>query len=136
MDPAILDTDIVSEVVKQVDPNVRHQARQYLRSHGRFTISAVTRFEVIRGYKALGATQRLASFLAFCAQSSILPVTNAEFDRAADLWVLARSGGHPCSDADLLIAATAIEHSLRLITGNTGHFAWIPGLTLEDWRKP
>jgi predicted nucleic acid-binding protein len=56
--------------------------------------------------------------------------------RAADLWAEARRGGHPQSDADLIIAATALEHGLALVTGNTTHFSWIPGLKLADWRQP
>jgi len=57
-------------------------------------------------------------------------------DRAADLWVVAHHGGLPATDADLLIAATALEHGRALVTGNTTHFSWIPGLTVEDWRQP
>src|SRR5438552_334882 len=136
MDPALLDTDILSEVLKQRHPNVRKHARQYLRSQGQFAISAVTRYEVIRGYKQLGAAGALSRFLTFCSQSLILAVTDAHFDRAADLWVLARRGGYPCNDADLLIAATDLEQGRRLITGNTGHLAWILGLLLDDWRQP
>jgi tRNA(fMet)-specific endonuclease VapC len=136
MDAALLDTDILSEVLKQRSPNVRKHARQYLRSHGQFALSAVTRFEIIRGYKERSATTPLARFLTFCGHSLILPVTDAVFDRAADLWVAARQGGHPFGDADLLIAATAIEHGRRLVTGNMSHFAWIPGLPIDDWRQP
>jgi tRNA(fMet)-specific endonuclease VapC len=104
--------------------------------HGQFTISAVSRYQVIRGYKDVGASQALTRFLALCGQWQILPLTDAEFDRASDLWVLARRGGHPCQDADLLIAATAIESGCRLATGNTRHFAWIAGLLIDDWRQP
>ena len=50
-------------------------------------------------------------------------------------WVDTGSG-HPQTDADLIIAATALEHSRVLVTGNTTHFAWIPSLTLENWRAP
>jgi predicted nucleic acid-binding protein len=39
-------------------------------------------------------------------------------------------------DADLLIAATALEHGMTLATGNAADFSWIAGLTLEDWRQP
>jgi hypothetical protein len=39
-------------------------------------------------------------------------------------------------DADLLIAATAMEHGLVLVSGNTSDFSWITGLTLADWRQP
>ena len=37
-------------------------------------------------------------------------------------------------DADLIIAATALEHGRTLATGNAAHFSWINGLNLEDWR--
>jgi tRNA(fMet)-specific endonuclease VapC len=136
MDLALLDTDMLSEVLKQRNANVRKQARQYLRSHGQFALSAVTRFEIIRGYKEAGATTQLARFHTFCGHSLILPLTDAIFDGAADLWVVARQGGHACGDADLLIAATALEHGRRLVTGNSSHFAWIPGLAVDDWRQP
>jgi len=47
-----------------------------------------------------------------------------------------RRGGHPGRDADLIIAATALEHGRVLVTGNTLHFAWVPGLKLSNWRLP
>jgi tRNA(fMet)-specific endonuclease VapC len=58
------------------------------------------------------------------------------FDRAADLWAFARKAGLPRNDADLIIAATALEHERTLVTGNTAHFSWVPGLVLENWRQP
>lgn len=136
VDPAILDTDITSEVLKQRSAIVGKHSRQYLRSHGQFAILAVTRFEIIRGYKEVAATTQLARFFTFCGHSLVLPLTDSIFDRAADLWVFARQGGHPCADADILIAATAIEHGRRLVTGNAFHFRWIPGLAIDDWRQP
>jgi len=33
-------------------------------------------------------------------------------------------------------AQVHLEHSRVLITGNTLHFSWIPGLRLDDWRQP
>jgi tRNA(fMet)-specific endonuclease VapC len=136
MDAALLDTDILSQVLKQRHPSVRKHAAQYLRSHGQFAFSAVTRFEIIRGYKERNAATQLTRFLTFCGHSLILPVTDVIFDRAADLWVMARKGGYPCGDADLLIAATAIAYGRRFATGNKTHFAWIPGLPIDDWRQP
>jgi predicted nucleic acid-binding protein len=35
-----------------------------------------------------------------------------------------------------VIGATALEHGLTFATGNTRDFAWMPGLTIEDWRTP
>ncbi len=35
---------------------------------------------------------------------------------------------------DALIAATALEHGLALLTGNKKHFAKLPGLNLEVFK--
>lgn len=61
-------------------------------------------------------------------------VTDPVLERSANLWVKARRGGHPRYDADLIIAATALEHGRTLATGNAAHFSWINGLDLDDWR--
>ena len=136
MNPALFDTDILSEVLKLRNPVVRQKAIDYSRAVGPFAFSAMTRYEIIRGYRDQGATTTLSRFETFCQHATVFAVTDAVFDRAADLWVLGRRGGHARNDADLLIAATALEHGRVLFTGNTAHFAWIPGLRLEDWRQP
>jgi len=135
MDAALLDTDILNEVLKQRNSQVVAHAAAYLQAHGQFAISALTRYEVIRGLRDANATTQLSRFAVFCQNTLILPITNAVLDRAADLWVAARQGGHPRSDADLIIAATAVEHGLVLVAGNTPHFVWVPGLTLANWRE-
>ncbi len=136
MDAALLDTDILSEVIKLRDPTVRQKALDYTQVHGQLAFSSMTRYEIIRGYRDQNATTQLARFVAFCQQEIVFAVTDTIFDRAADLWVTGRRGGHPHNDADLIIAATALEHGRVLVTGNTTHFAWIAGLRLDDWRQP
>jgi tRNA(fMet)-specific endonuclease VapC len=43
------------------------------------------------------------------------------------------SGGERLPDADLLIAAVALDRGLVLATGNLKHFSRIPGLMAQDW---
>jgi tRNA(fMet)-specific endonuclease VapC len=136
MSPALLDTDILSEVLKLRDANVQQKALAYIAWHSELAFSSMSRYEVVRGLRDQNATAQLSRFANFCQHSMILPITDSIFDRAADLWVAARRGGHPQADADLIIAATALESRRVLVTGNTLHFAWISGLTLEDWRQP
>jgi tRNA(fMet)-specific endonuclease VapC len=136
MSPALLDTDILSELLKQKNAAVVGKAAAYLAQYGRFAFSALTRYEVVRGLRDKGATAQLRKFETFCQHALVLPLTDAILDRAADLWVLAGQQGKPRSDADLFIAATALEHGRGLVSGNTAHFSWIPGLTVEDWRQP
>lgn len=134
--PALLDTDILSELIKLRNVPVQQRALAYTQQVGPIAFSAITRYEIVRGYKQQAATTQLTRFKAFCQQALILPVDDAVFERASDLWSLARTGGHPHNDADLIIAATALEHQLMLVTGNLRHFSWVPGLTTEDWRTP
>ena len=60
---SILDTDILSEVLKRKDPQVLANARQYLIEHQRFAFSEMTFYEIVRGLKATQATHQLADFL-------------------------------------------------------------------------
>jgi tRNA(fMet)-specific endonuclease VapC len=130
----LLDTDILSEILKQKHRTVVQKASEYLQEHQQFAFSSMTRYEVVRGLKDKGATKQVQQFVRFCEHSLFLPITDAILDRTADLWVLARKKGLPRKDADLVIAATALEHERILVTGNTAHFAWIPGLVSENWR--
>ncbi len=136
MDEALVDTDILSEVLKAKDAQVLTKAQQYLSQHGRLSFSAITFYEVVRGLVAARATKQLSSFLQTAGSSEVVPVSIPILVRAADLWATASAGGHPRDDADLIIAATALEVGRVLVTGNTAHFAWIQGLRIEDWRQP
>lgn len=135
MDIRLLDTDILSELLKAKNEPVAQRAETYFRHFGRFTFSAVTWYEIVRGLRAVGATTKLSGFEDFAVRSNVLPVSTAVLNIAADLWGAARGRRHPTYDADLLIAATALEHRAVLVTGNVEHFAWIPGLIVEDWRR-
>jgi len=136
MESALLDTDTLSELLKQRSSSVRRHALEYLRDCGPIAFSAVTRFEILRGLKQKRAERQLAQFAEFCADSLVIPLTEAIFDRAADLWVDAYRYGHPRNDADILIAATALDSGLVLVSGNLSHYSWIADLIVRDWRAP
>ena len=135
MNAAIIDTDILSEILRKQDQRVMARARVYLLHHGRFAFSAMTHYEVVRGMRSTGATRQLNSFLKIADTSEILPISLAVLMRGADLWAEAVQKGHPRNDADIIIAATALEEKRVLVTGNTGHFDWITGLHIDDWRS-
>ena len=135
MDEAILDSDILSEVLKGKNSHVAAKARTYLAQHGRLAFSAITYYEILRGIQANRATRLMQSFQQTTAGADLLPISVPVLERAAQLWVSANAGGHPRGDADLIIAATALEAQRVLVTGNTAHFSWITGLRLADWRS-
>jgi predicted nucleic acid-binding protein len=96
------------------------------------TLSAVTWLELLQGFRnqaELLAVQK--SLTKRNAQQ--LPLTPAITATAINLMeTLALSHGLRLADA--LIAATAIEHKLPLLTGNYKHFAVIEKLTVERFE--
>ena len=136
MDEAVVDSDILSELIKARNPRVSDAARRrYQNHHRRLAFSAITLYEISRGFLSAGSIGRLAKFVQFAARSDVIPVSIRILERAAQLWADAYRNGHPRGDTDIIIAATALETNRVLVTGNTTHFNWIPGLTVADWRS-
>lgn len=140
MQRSVLDTDILSEVLKRKDAQVVARAEQYLGEHGRLTITAVSVLEVVAGWHRRQREDRVAEFLGLLSQIEVLPI---DADAAvvagrieADLARLGRSVGR----ADSMIAAVASTRGLPLVTGNGEHYARIRNLgvplVLDTWRAP
>ncbi|MEI8372578.1 MAG: PIN domain-containing protein [Planctomycetota bacterium] len=53
--------------------------------------------------------------------------------RAAEIYANLHRRGTLIGDADILIAATAQNHSLVLVTNNTKHFTNVTGLQILSW---
>jgi tRNA(fMet)-specific endonuclease VapC len=134
MNVCVIDTDTLSEILKQKNAIVLSRAEAYFHHFGAFTFSAITWYEIVRGLRKANATALLKRFEEFVTNSVMLPVTPRVLDIAADLWVAAIGRQHRTFDADLLIAATAVDRSATLVTGNVDHFSWMPGIVVEDWR--
>ena len=52
---------------------------------------------------------------------------------AADILAFLERRGEPIGVPDALIAATALEAGLTMVTGNVRHFRRIPKLRVENW---
>lgn len=114
--------------------NVLQRAQTYLSTYGLFTFSIITRYEILRGLKAKTATKQIAQFEQQCSLSNVIPLTDEIVVIASDVYAYLRTHGHTISDADILIAATAIQQGLTLVTENVGHFSHIHSLNVESWR--
>lgn len=136
MDEALLDTDILSEVIKAKDASLLVKAREYLAQYQRFAFSAMSVYEITRGFRATGTVRQLADFLKLADDCEVVAISTPILDQASHLWADAHVAGHPRDDADLIIAATALETRRVLVTGNVSHFTWIPQLRVENWRQP
>ena len=132
--PVLLDTDILSAIMRR-NSQALPKARAYLDVYGQFTLSIITRFEILRGLKAKAATRQALHFDRFCALNVILPLTDEIVVKAAAIYAALYQRGTLISDADILIAATAIVHGLGVVTNNEDHFKRIDELQVENWLR-
>ena len=107
-------------------------ATQRLDQLPRLTISAITWLELLQGMRNRNELQAVQKSLAL-RQTERLPLTPAITERAVALMeTLALSHGLQLGDA--LIAATAMEYKLPVLTANVKHFSAIEGLRIERFE--
>jgi tRNA(fMet)-specific endonuclease VapC len=129
----LVDTNICSAYVRG-DRGVFGRFHQYM---GQIAVSAVTIAELTTWMRrATLRRETQAALDRFLQEIPCLDVTRVVATRAGELRALQRESGTTMPFADLIIAATALVHSLIVVTNNTRDFAGIPGLTLQDWNPP
>jgi len=133
-DFVLLDTDTLSEIMRGRDSNIVQKAREYLKTHGQFRISIITRYEILRGLKAKQAFRQIVLFEERCRKSVVYPLIDDVIVKASDIYAYLYKQGLLISDADILIASTALVNNLTLITGNLEHFNRIPNLVCQTWK--
>jgi len=143
-EPVLLDTDTLSELSRG-NPHVNARARTYLAEFGTLTISAVTVFERLRGYRLAIREgkpfhRQLQAFEAFVGTCVVLPFDTEAADVAASIWS-ACTRSQRQSLGDMLIAAIAVTRQIPLVTRNRRDFeAFLRNagraLPLVDWTKP
>jgi predicted nucleic acid-binding protein len=89
-EPVLLDTDTLSELSRG-HPVVRERALAYLAGFGRLTITAITVFERLRGYRLAirdgkPFERQLQAFEALVASCIVLPFDQEAASVAADIW--------------------------------------------------
>jgi predicted nucleic acid-binding protein len=76
------------------------------------------------------------AFIALVGTLRLLDVTEPIAHRAAMIRNALRIQRIKANLADVLLAATALEHGLTLVTHATQPLAHLPGLTVTDWQLP
>ncbi len=106
-------------------------AYEYLLSLAEIKCSAITAAELLRGCKNKDALVRTKKLI---ASATVLPLTISISNLFLNL-IEKFAASHGLRIPDALIAATALENNLSLITHNTKHFHFIPGLKVIDWKN-
>jgi len=137
----LLDTNIISELVK---PKPEANVTEWVENtdESLLYLSVLTFGEIRRGIAALPQSRRRATLEAWLDkdlrarfEGRILIIDQEVADRWGLLTAAARNSGIVLPVIDGLLAATALEHNLTLVTRDTGQ---IPSMGVEvfnPWEK-
>lgn len=119
---ALLDTDILSEVIKKKDARVVTRADEYLATEGRLTVSVLSVMEIVYGFHRVGREDRISQFRSLIADHEVRGLDTATAATAGRIYADLERRGTPVGLTDVMIAAVALQHDLPIVTGNVSHF--------------
>jgi tRNA(fMet)-specific endonuclease VapC len=131
----LLDTDTCIHLLRGTKSAVT-RAEQHGPSD--LAVSAITRYELLYGVekcppnwrkKEAGKVELLLEHI------HILPFTAETATRAATIRAVLETAGRSIGPMDVLIAATALDHDLPIVTSNLAEFLPVPGLRCESWTN-
>ncbi|MEH2179685.1 type II toxin-antitoxin system VapC family toxin [Nostoc sp.] len=138
VEKSLLDTDILSEIIKRANPRIIAKANTYLNQFDKYTISVITVMEIIEGWQKRKQEQRLQQFLTIVNSQDILSFDLTEAVLAGRIYADLETAGKRIGYPDCMIAAIAVSHNLTLVTGNLSHYQRIQdldySLRLDNWR--
>lgn len=136
----LLDTNVLSELRRrQPDANVAAWFRQ--RPPGTLYLSVLTLGEIRKGVEAMADASKRLPLLDWLETELPAFFTGRilDIDKAvADRWGrLVAEAGRPLPAIDSLLAATAAQHGLILVTRNVRDVQGLAGVTvLNPWDEP
>ena len=136
----LLDTNIPSELMRpRPEPRVKDWVAA--QNIGRLFLSVVSIGEWETGLATMRDAERrarleasLARYLNLLFPESILPVTRPIAARWGKLDGLRQLAGRPLSAPDGMIAATALEHDLTVVTRNVRDFNGLGVMLFNPWE--
>jgi predicted nucleic acid-binding protein len=137
----LLDTNIISELVKpKPEANVTDWVENT--DESLLYLSVLTFGEIRRGIAALPQSRRRATLEAWLDkdlrarfEGRILVIDQEVADRWGLLTAAARNSGIVLPVIDGLLAATALEHNLTLVTRDTGQIPSMGVAVFNPWEK-
>ena len=129
----LLDTNIVTAVLKKEPPSVAEELKKLLNSDSQVVICAVVYYEIKRGFLYQDAKRQLSFFEVLVDTLNWRDVDRKDWEEAASIWESRRRKGQSQGDdADILIAAVARLDKAILVTRNSSDFPEAD-LALQSW---
>ncbi len=140
MSAFLLDTNCISELVRN-KPESRVLKWMEEADESLLYLSVLTLGEIRKGVAALPQSRRRSQLEAWLEQDlqvrfagRILPIDAAVADRWGSLAADAKRKGRTISIIDGLLAATAMQHNLTIVSRNVSDFANTHAAVLNPWE--
>lgn len=137
----LLDTNVISELIK-ARPDANVTAWVEATDESLLYLSVLTLGEIRRGIASLPQSRRRATQEAWLDrdlqarfEGRILTIDREVADRWGLLTAAARESGIALPVIDGLLAATALEHNLTLVTRDTGQIPSMGVAVFNPWEK-
>ena len=130
-----LDTNVISDFMHGNTTVAKNLNAAYINGKLIF-IPSIVYYEIVRGLKAAGKTQRLKEFLALYGNFPHLFFDRDNYEvieKATEIYTQLHKG-RQIEDDDIFIAAIALVNDCTLVTANVRHFERVEGLRLINWR--
>jgi tRNA(fMet)-specific endonuclease VapC len=128
----VLDTDVISNLMRpQPSPALVARLAE-VPAHEQST-TAITIGELAYGAERVARAELYQRAMRLLSKARVLAFDQAAAERYGHIRCELERDGARLADPDLRIAATVLAHEATLVTGNTRHFARVPGLIVQDW---
>jgi tRNA(fMet)-specific endonuclease VapC len=128
----MLDTNVISEMVKDPKGRVAERARE---CQDRLCTSIVVASELRYGCAKKGSPELLRRVEEILAEVGVIALDVPADAAYGSIRSELEAAGQSIGSNDLFIAAHACSMKLTLVTANVREFSRIRGLKLEDWTS-
>lgn len=130
-----LDTNAVIAAINRRGPDVRRRLAAALTSGAQVGISTVVLYELRYGIAKSARPRENAAILDvfLTLDVTVWPLEPDDAAEAGQVRAELERAGTPIGPYDVLIAGQARSRGAVLVTANTGEFARVAGLRVEDW---
>lgn len=128
----LLDTNAVIALLARRSDAL--MARVEAAEPGSLAVSSIVAHELYYGaYRSGKVAFNLETLRLLFADLSILDLDREDARAAGEIRAELARQGTPIGPYDVMIAGQALARNLPLVTNNTGEFARVEGLRIEDW---
>ena len=131
--PYLLDTNVVSDLVRNPQGKVAQRIRQV--SEARVCTSIIVAAELRYGAAKKGSARLSAQLEAVLGALDVLPFESPADAIYASLRTGLEEAGRPIGANDMLIAAHALALGCAIVTDNDKEFARVRHLSRENWLR-